>query len=230
LAERIEKIMAAPAEERWTIAQGYTRDPIPEVAAWAVHFARELGGPDVVEFIRDLAKDETLGILVQVSIDEVLFKIDPDWGQSKDRWAMFDRWVTKDYSDDPYVGRIRNRLDLASQHGGLDSALLLILLERAFKAKTLPASVLRNCGRLIGYASTRSGDAAASYDLLIKLITQDSSQDVRLDCARALKNYIALSPKLIKNLKSIVESITDQKVKDVLLSAINDAEKGSDPP
>ena len=229
LAERIEKITTAPAEERWAMAQGYTRDPVAEVAAWAVHFAGELGGPQVIEFIRELAQDETLGIAVQVSIDEVLFKIDPDWGQSKERWEMFNRWVTKDYSDDPYVGRIRNRLDLASQHGGLDGALLWILLERAFKAKTLPALVLRECGWLIGTATERSKDAGAIYDRLVKFITESNSHDMRLACARALKNYIALTPEWIEELKGILEGMKDQEVKEVLSSAIKKAENGGLP-
>ena len=224
LAERIQRVTGARTDDRRVLAQQYTRDPLPEVGAWAVYFLGEFGGADALKFIYDLAKDESLSILVQVSVDDVLFKMDPAWGQSKDRFAMFERWVTRDYSGDPYVSRVFNRLDVASQHGGLSQGLLLALVERALTAKKLPGAVLQNLVWLVGTVSERSKDAAASYDILVKFIKESMDHDMRLACAQALKDHVPLNAERMADLRSVLNDLKDQEVKDVVSSAIKNAE------
>jgi len=224
LAERIAEVQAAPVAERWPKAQRYVHDSVHEVAAWAVYFANEIGGPDVLKVIHGLASDGSLSILVQVSVDDVLFKMDPAWGQSKDRFAMFERWVTRDYSGDPYVSRVFNRLDVASQHGGLSQGLLLALVERALTAKKLPGAVLQNLVWLVGTVSERSKDAAASYDILVKFIKESMDHDMRLACAQALKDHVPLNAERMADLRSVLNDLKDQEVKDVVSSAIKNAE------
>jgi len=224
LAERIEEIVNAPKDERVKMSQECMKDATAEVASWAIYYYAGTGGAGARESIRKLATDESLAVLVQINIDEALFAIDPEWRDSKERFEMFNRWVTKDYSDDPHVGYIRGRLDIASQHGGLTAATLLVLLNRAFEAKTLPPATLRECGWLVGTITMRQ---QTTYADLAKQISESKSHDMRLACAQALRDHLYLGEGQLSELKQIVKDLSDKDVKAALTSAIEKHEKSS---
>lgn len=226
LAETMEQCCHADADGRVTLLREAVASRVPEVARWAVDALAEAHPQALLEFARE-ARLEDLAIAAQTALDRALSKLrGKAWMDSPQRLRLLDGWVRAALSDheaDDMIGR----LDVVAQHAELDGRELLGLLDTAIRNPRLPAETRRRAVWVIGIICRRDrASTDAAFAALTAMVRGSDDRQIRVAAAGRISYFVALDEDRIATVRTLVEEVVDQELRDLLQEALKRGASG----
>jgi hypothetical protein len=93
-AEVLETIYRAGAKDRLKVIDNFVKTKDPEKGACALSTLVNSSDPKIVDYLSPLAADDSMPFRTQWEVDVVLLGKKQEWGNSKDRLRMLQRWFS----------------------------------------------------------------------------------------------------------------------------------------
>ncbi len=223
LAEMFERVETSDPRMRFELLRGYALGDEPLNAAAAIRMMAEQETAEVEIFLRLLLANNEISIMARVALDEVLSIREAEkWERSEGRVEFLRRLVSLEMSEAEASAGI-GRLDILTQHGGIDESTLLELLRSFINSKRIPITQRRNALLTVGWAFDRFTDDSAAFEFILELVEKAEEEDIRIGAAyELLKHRPKGDSDRLERIETLRDSIQDPALRKILQKVVGE--------
>jgi hypothetical protein len=229
VAEAIERVEKAKADEQFTLLKDYASTTKPLVTTWALSALCNLKDDEAGKYLDELAaKPEKLPMTTQLALDEVMARWKgADWSESKPRLVMLRGWVNGKRSESD-AGAILVRLSHAHVDHETPDKVAVELACAAADNREWAWAIRREAYFQVCHVASKSVNdevKTAAYEWMFdKVRTGDDVESRRL-AAEAIRYNFTLYPARLKAIEEHLQAEKDEQVAASLRAAVKKAKK-----